>query len=79
MQFQQGNQALSHVETWKSVFLSCCKSSVRVLVELKQGSVAFSVRAKGLSHLPSCFESILGVTVESVQGNQVYQEWIGTF
>ena len=67
------------VETCKSALLSSCNNSVRLLVELKQGSVAFSVRAKGLSHLPSCFESILGVTVESVQGNQVYQEWIGTF
>ena len=28
--------------------------------------------------MPSCFESILGVTVESVQGNQVYLERIGT-
>ena len=31
-----------------------------------------------LSHLPSCFELILRVTVESVQGSQVYLEWIGT-
>ena len=28
--------------------------------------------------MPSCFESILGVTVESVQGSQVYLKWIGT-
>ena len=28
--------------------------------------------------MPSCFEFILGVTVESVQGSQVYLEWIGT-
>ena len=27
---------------------------------------------------PLCFGSILGVTVESVQGRQVYLEWIGT-
>ena len=27
--------------------------------------------------VPSCFESILGVTVESVQGSQVYLKWIG--
>ena len=31
-----------------------------------------------MSHLPLCLESMLGVTVESVQGNQVYLEWIGT-
>ena len=40
--------------------------------------MAFSHGATGLSHLPSCFESVLGVTVESVQGSQVYLEWIGT-
>ena len=34
--------------------------------------------ATGLSHLPSGFESILGVTVESVPGIQVYLEYIGT-
>ena len=28
--------------------------------------------------MPSCCELMLGVTVESVQGNQVYLEWIGT-
>ena len=28
--------------------------------------------------MPSCFEWILGVTVQSVQGNQVYLECIGT-
>ena len=28
--------------------------------------------------MPSCCESILGVTVESVKGNQVYLEWTGT-
>ena len=31
-----------------------------------------------LSHQPSCCESILGVTVESVNRNQVFLEWIGT-
>ena len=31
-----------------------------------------------LALLPSCFESILWVTVESVLGSQVYLEWIGT-
>ena len=36
--------------------------------------MAFSRGAIGLSHLPSCFESILRVTVESVQGSQVYLE-----
>ena len=40
--------------------------------------MAFSLGATGLSHLPLCFESILGVTIESVQGSQVSLEWIGT-
>ena len=39
--------------------------------------MAFSQGATGLSHLPSCFELILAVTVESVQGSQVYLECIG--
>ena len=40
--------------------------------------MAFSRGATGLSHLPSCCELILGETVESVQGSQVYLECIGT-
>ena len=40
--------------------------------------MAFSGGATGLSHLLWCFELILGVTVESVQGRQFYLEWIGT-
>ena len=28
--------------------------------------------------MQSCFESILGVTVEAVQENQMYLVWIGT-
>ena len=30
-----------------------------------------------MSHVPSSCELILGVTVVSVQGNQVYLEWTG--
>ena len=40
--------------------------------------MAFSRGTTGLSHLPLCFESILGVTVESVQGSHMYLECIGT-
>ena len=40
--------------------------------------MAFSQGDTGLSHLPLCFEWILVVTVETVQGSQVYLEWIGT-
>ena len=38
--------------------------------------MAFPQGVTGLSHLPQCFESIFGVTVELVQGNPVYLEWI---
>ena len=33
------------------------------------GICGFSLGATGLSHLPLCLESVLGVTVESVQGS----------
>ena len=36
----------------------------------------FSRRHRAVN-LPSCFESVLDVTVESVQGSQVYLECIG--
>ena len=39
--------------------------------------MAFSQGSTGLSQLPSCFESILHVTIESVQESQVYLECIG--
>ena len=39
--------------------------------------MSFSRGATGLSHRPFCFESILGVTVESVPEKQVYLKWIG--
>ena len=78
MKFPQRSQASSHVETSKSAFLSCCNSSIRFPVELTYGSVAFSRGATGLSHMPSCHELILRVAVESVQGNPVFLEWIGT-
>ena len=51
-----------------------CQASCRVDI----GSVAFSRGATGLSHLPLCFEWILGVTVEPVLLSQWYLEWTGT-
>ena len=78
MEFQQGIQALSHVATCKFTVLSSWKSSVRLPVELTYGLLAFSQGPTTLSHLPSCFESILGVSVESLQQSQVYLKWIGT-
>ena len=50
-----------------------CQGSCRLDI----GMVPFSPVATGLSHLPSCLELILWVTVELVQGSQVYLEWIG--
>ena len=77
-EFLQGSHASSHVETCESAFLLSCKCSVRHPFDLTNGSVAFSRGAIGLSHLPSCFKLIRGITVESVQGNHLYLEWIGT-
>ena len=54
------------------------KSSVRLPVELTYGSMAFSRGVTGLIHLPSYFDLILGVTIESVRGGQVYLDLIGT-
>ena len=59
-------------------FLLKLKNTVRIPFKLTKGSVAFSKGATGLSHMPSCFQSILGVTVESVPGIQVYLECTGT-
>ena len=78
MEFQQGSQAWSHVETCKSAFFSSCNSIVRLPVKLTFGSVSFSRGVTRLSHMPSSSESILGPRVESVQGNQVYLDWLGT-
>ena len=41
MEFPQGSHALSHVEKYKSAFLLSCNISVRFLVKLTQGFVAF--------------------------------------
>ena len=76
MEFQQRSQASSRVETWNSTSLLSCKRGVRLPVEWTQGSGAFSRGATGLSHIPSCFESILRVRVKSMQGNQAYLEWM---
>ena len=77
MEFQQGSQASSRVETWNSASLLRFQRGVRLPVKWTQGSGAFSQCARGLSPLPLCFESISGVPVESVQGNQAGE--IGVF
>ena len=75
----QGSQASSQVEICTSAFLSSCKSSVRLPVVLAHWPVAFPRGATGLSHVPPWCQSILRVTVEAVQGNQVALEWTETF
>ena len=80
MESSQGSQASSPVEKCTSDFLSSCSSSVRLLLDLTQRSVAFRGGfPTGLSHVPQWCESILGVTVEAVQGNQVPLDWTDTF
>ena len=68
----QESQARSRVETCTSAFRPSFSSSVRLAVELIQGSVAFprDIPTR-LSQVPLWCELILGVTVEAVQGNQV--------
>ena len=75
----QGSEASFRVETCTSDFLPSCSSSVRLPVVLTQGSLAFPRGVIGLSHVPPWCESLLGVTVEAVQGNQVHLEWTETF
>ena len=70
MQFQTGSQVSTFVEAWSSVFLSSCKRGCRPPVQFNWVSVTFLEFATGVSVLPSCCELILGLTLESVQGNQ---------
>ena len=63
----QGSQASSGVETCTSALLPYCSSSVKLLVELTKGSVAFPGNSPtGMLHMPLWFESIPDVTVEQV-------------
>ena len=76
----QWSQASSRVETCMSAYLQICNSSLSLPVALTQGSVAFPRGfPTGLSQVPPWCESILGVNVEAVQGNQVPLEWTETF
>ena len=76
----EGSQASLRVETWMSTFRLGCSSSVRLPGKLTQGSEAFPRGfSTELSHVPPWCESILGGTVETVQGNQVPLEWTEIF
>ena len=68
--FQQGPQDSSPFEAWNSAFLSSCKSGVRPPIEFRWGAWPFTRGATTESDLPLCCEGILGVSLESVQGNQ---------
>ena len=62
-----------------SAFRPSSSSSVRLSVELTQGSVCFPRGATGLSHVSLWCESILTVTVVAMQGNQVHLKLTETF
>ena len=68
VEFEQGSQASSCVETWNSACLSSCEWGVRPLVELDLEPAAFS--GGGNVSALSCCESILVVPFKSVQGHQ---------
>ena len=59
---QQGRQACYHVVRGYSVFHWSWRRGIRTYLELRGNS---------------CFESILGVPVETGQGNQASLEWMG--
>ena len=74
----QGSETSSCGEPCKSALLSSQKFSVRLPVGLNIGIRTYSQGGIWLSNLPLCFESVLGVTLESVQGLQVCLECTGT-
>ena len=75
MEFQQGSQASSRVETWNSASLSRCKRSVRLSVVRTQGSGTISLGARAVTP-PLVFWVDPRVPVKSMQGNQAYLEWL---
>ena len=75
--FQQGTQALSHVEAWNSTFFLSCKRVVRLPVELRLGTWALSRVATGESDLPLYCKGILVVPFNRCRGNGVYCELSG--
>ena len=72
----QGSQPSSPVGACTCAVLPSYSSSVAVPFAWIKCSVAFT-RAfpTGLSHVPPCCESILGMKVEAVQGKQLPLEW----
>ena len=70
MEIPLGSQTSSRIEAWDCPSLSRSKMGVRPPVELRSGSGPICRGATGLSVLLSCCELILGVTFESLQGNE---------
>ena len=72
-----------HVHFPPELWQKCCPS-----LRVDQGICGFPLRLSleafprgfptGLSHVPPCCESILGLKVEAVQGKQVSLEWTET-
>ena len=85
LEYPQGSQSSSRVGACTCAFLPSCSSSLALPFAWIKGSVAFprDFRTRfshdafprgfptGLSHVPPWCESILGLKVEAVQGNQV--------
>ena len=75
----QGSHSSSRVVACTFAFLPSCSSSVTLPFRWIKGSGAFQGGfPTGLSHVPPWCESILGLKVEAVQGNQVSLEWTET-
>ena len=77
MEIPLGSQTSSRIGPWNSTFLSRWKRGVRPPVKLTSGSEAISRGTTGLSGLPSCRELILGVTFQSLQGNEALSLVVG--
>ena len=70
IKFQQGSLSSSHVDAWKSTFLSCYKSGDSSPLKFRLGTWDYSRYITGESDLPSCCEGIFRFPFVSVQGNQ---------
>ena len=75
----QWSQSSSQVGSCTCAVLPSGSSSFMLPFSWIKESVAFPrVFPTGLSHVPPWCESILGLTVEAVQGKQVFLEWTET-
>ena len=71
LESRQGSQSSSRERECTWAFLPSCTSTVTLTVAWIKGSVAFPRGfPTGLFHVPPWSESILGLKVEAVQGNQ---------